>query len=151
MCNGLFPPTSHGSEFPMQSNVEVVLGVFRAVEERDREALFALYHDDVEFHDAPSLPYGGTVRGEAAIRAQLEAAPEATWLGTWGPLQPTEAERKMDPRVIAAEGEEVTVLYTHRALRPDGERFEARCLASTRCATASSLGHRCSTTTRQRS
>jgi len=109
----------------MQSNVEVVLGVFRAVEERDREALFALYHDDVEFHDAPSLPYGGTVRGKAAIRAQLEAAPEATWLGTWGPLQPTEAERKMDPRVFAAEGEEVTVLYTHRALRPDGERFEA--------------------------
>jgi ketosteroid isomerase-like protein len=109
----------------MQSNVEVVLRTFRAVEERDRDALFALYHDDVEFHEAPSLPYGGTVRGKRAIRAQLEAAPEATWLGTWGPLQPTEAERRMDPRVVAAEGEEVSVLFTQRALSPDGERFEA--------------------------
>jgi ketosteroid isomerase-like protein len=109
----------------MQSNVEVVLSAFRAVEERDRDALFALYHDDVEFHDAPSLPYGGTIRGKAAIRAQLEVAPEGTWLGTWGPLQPTEAERRMDPRVVAAEGEEVAVLYTQRALSPDGERFKA--------------------------
>lgn len=109
----------------MQTNEEVVLGTFRAVEERDRDALFELYHDDVEFHDAPSLPYGGTVRGKAAIRAQLEAAPEATWLGTWGPLQPTEAERRMDPRVVATQGEEVTVLYTQRALSPNGERFEA--------------------------
>jgi ketosteroid isomerase-like protein len=109
----------------MQTNEEVVLRTFRAVEERDREALFELYHDDVELHDAPSLPYGGTVRGKAAIRAQLEAAPEATWLGTWGPLQPTEAERRMDPRVVATEGDEVTVLYTQRALSPNGERFEA--------------------------
>jgi uncharacterized protein len=109
----------------MQTNEEVVLRTFRAVEERDREVLFELYHDDVELHDAPSLPYGGTVRGKAAIRAQLEAAPEATWLGTWGPLQPTEAERRMDPRVVATEGDEVTVLYTQRALSPNGERFEA--------------------------
>ncbi len=109
----------------MQSNVEVVLALFRAVEERDREALFGLYHDDVEFHDAASLPYGGSVRGKAAIRARLEAAPETTWLGTWGPLQPTEAERRMDPRVIAAEGDQVAVLYTQRALSPGGERFEA--------------------------
>jgi uncharacterized protein len=113
------------SEFAMQSNVDVVLGAFRAVEGRNREALFELYHNDVEFHEAPSLPYGGTVRGKAAIRAQLEAAPEATWLGTWGPLQPTEAERRMDPRVVATEGEKVAVLYTQRALSPNGERFEA--------------------------
>jgi uncharacterized protein len=109
----------------MQSNVEVVLALFRAVEERDREALFGLYHDDVEFHDAASLPYGGSVRGKAAIRARLEAAPETMWLGTWGPLQPTEAERRMDPRVIADEGDQVVVLYTQRALIAGGERFEA--------------------------
>jgi ketosteroid isomerase-like protein len=112
-------------ESEVQSNAEVVLSAFRAVEERDVDALFATYHDDVEFHDASSLPYGGTVRGKAAIRAQLEAAPEETWLGTWGPLQPTEAERRMDPRVVAVDGEEVAVLYTQRALSPDGERFEA--------------------------
>jgi uncharacterized protein len=109
----------------MPSNVEVVLDAFRAVEERDRGALFELYHDDVEFHEAPSLPYGGSVRGKAAIRAQLETSPEETWLGTWGPLQPTDAERRMDPRVVATDGDEVAVLYTQRALSPDGERFEA--------------------------
>jgi ketosteroid isomerase-like protein len=31
----------------------------------------------------------------------------------------------MDPRVVATAGEEVIVAYTHRALSPDGERFES--------------------------
>jgi uncharacterized protein len=107
------------------SNAEVVLAVIRAVEERDADALFELYHDDVELHDAPSLPYAYTARGKAEMRDQLETAPETTWLGTWGPLQPTEAERRMDPRVVASNGDEVTVLYTTRAVAPDGERFES--------------------------
>jgi ketosteroid isomerase-like protein len=109
----------------MNSNAEVVLGVFRAVEEREADALFDLYHDDVELHDAPSLPYSYTARGKAQMREQLETAPETTWLGTWGPLQPTEAERRMDPRVVGSDGDEVTVLYTTRAVAPDGERFES--------------------------
>ena len=109
----------------MDGNVEIVLSTFRAVEERDRAKLFSLYHDDVEFHDAPSLPYGGVMRGKAALRDQLETAPEETWLGTWGPLQPTEAERRMDPRVVATGGDELTVVYHQRALSPSGERFEA--------------------------
>jgi ketosteroid isomerase-like protein len=109
----------------MQSNMGVVLAAFSAVEARDRDVLSSLYHDDVEFHEAPSLPYGGSVRGKAALQAQLETTPEATWIGTWGPLQPTDAERRMDPRVVSAEGEEVVVLYTQRALRTDGGRFEA--------------------------
>jgi uncharacterized protein len=114
----------------MQSNAEVVLAVFRAVEERDREALFELYHDDVELHEAPSLPYGyeGIV-GKEAMRDQLENAPETTWLGTWGPLQPTDAERRMDPQVIATNGDEVVVRYTTRAIAPDGERFESPVVA----------------------
>jgi len=112
-------------ERTMGSNAKVVRATFRAVEQRNRERLFELYHDDVEFHDASSLPYGGASRGKAAIRAQLEVAPEATWLGTWGPLQPTEAERRMDPQVLGDEGEQVVVLYTQRALSPGGERFEA--------------------------
>src|SRR5918995_900426 len=126
------PPGSSGdppyerSEFSMPSNADVVLAAFRAVEERDREALFELYHDDVELHEAPSLPYGyeGIV-GKEAMRDQLENAPETTWLGTWGPLQPTDAERRMDPQVIATNGDEVVVRYTTRAIAPDGERFES--------------------------
>jgi uncharacterized protein len=107
----------------------VVLATIRAVEERDAEALAELYHDDVEFHDAPSLPYGGAVRGKATLRERLETAPETTWLGTWGALQPTEAERRMDPRVVASEGDEVTVVFTQRAVGADGERFGSPVLA----------------------
>ncbi|HZC14790.1 MAG TPA: nuclear transport factor 2 family protein [Thermoleophilaceae bacterium] len=108
----------------MQKNADVVLAVFRAVEERNRDALLALHHDDVELHDAGSLPYGGTIRGEDTLRALLETAPDRTWLGTWGPLQPTDVERRMNPRIVATAGDEVTVVYTQRAVSPLGERFE---------------------------
>jgi uncharacterized protein len=110
----------------MPSNEEVVLAVFRAIEERDREALVELSHEDVELHDAPSLPYGYEgISGKEAMREQLEATTEKSWLGTWGPLQPTEAERRMDPRVVATSGNEVVIEYTTRAVAPDGERFES--------------------------
>jgi ketosteroid isomerase-like protein len=111
------------------TNAEIALAVIRAVEERDPEALFELYHDDVELHDAPSLPYAYSARGKAALREQLETAPETTWLGTWGPLQPTEKERRMDARVVATNGDEVTVRYTTRAVASDAERFESPVLA----------------------
>ena len=60
------------------TNAEIVLAVIRAVEERDRDALLGLYHDDVELRDAPSLPYSYTARGKSALREQLETAPETT-------------------------------------------------------------------------
>jgi ketosteroid isomerase-like protein len=109
----------------VSDNVDVVLRTFRAVEQRDAEELFSLYHPDVEFHDAPSLPYGGSVRGKAHLRELLERAPDGTWLGTWGPLQPTEAERSMDPRVVAANDAEVVVLYRQRAVDSAGNRLDA--------------------------
>ena len=100
---------------------EIVLAAIRAVEQRDSEALAALCHEQVEFHDAPSLPYGGERRG---IGGELEAAPDS-WLGTWAPLQPTPAERRMDARVVAAHDGEVAVVYRQRALSAAGERFDA--------------------------
>jgi uncharacterized protein len=109
----------------MTENVEVVLAAFRAVEERDGDGLLALYHPEVEFVEAPSLPYGGTFWGKEDIRNRLVRASEETWLTTWGPLQPTDAERSMDPRVVAANGSEVVVHYRQRALAPSGERFDA--------------------------
>lgn len=108
-----------------EGNIAVVLEAFRAVEERDPEALFALYHPDVEFHDAPSLPYGGVSRGKREILELFERAPNETWSGSWGPLQPTGAERRMDPRVVAANDNEVVVLYRQRAVDPGGARFDA--------------------------
>jgi ketosteroid isomerase-like protein len=113
----------------MDTGAEVVLAAFRAVEQRDVERLFEICDDDVEFHDPPSLPYGGSTRGKEVLRRQLDAAPQQTWLGTWGPLQPTERERRMDPRVVSESGNEVVVAYRQRALSPDGERFDAPVLA----------------------
>ncbi len=106
-----------------KDTVGVVLAAFRAVETRDREALYALYHPEVEFHEAPSLPYGGAYRGRDALRQRGEFT--ETWSSTWDPLQPTEAERSMDPRVVAASGDEVVVLWRQRAVAPTGERFDA--------------------------
>ena len=113
----------------MSTNVDVVLQTIRAVERRDPQALFALYHPDVEFCDAPSLPYGGTRSGIDDIRESLARDPERTWLGTWGPLQPTETERSMDARVVAANDSEVVVCYRQRGLSFAGERFDAPVLA----------------------
>jgi uncharacterized protein len=109
----------------MGSDAEVVLGVIRAVDERDGERLMELFDDEVQLHDAASLPYGGVVEGKRSIREQIETAPEKTWLGTWDPVQPTEAERRMDPRVLAENDGEVVVLYHQRALAPNGERFDS--------------------------
>jgi ketosteroid isomerase-like protein len=109
----------------MGSDAEVVLGVIRAVDERDGERLMELFDDEVQLHDAASLPYGGVVEGKPSIQEQIETAPEKTWLGTWDPVQPTEAERRMDPRVLAENDGEVVVLYHQRALAPNGERFDS--------------------------
>jgi ketosteroid isomerase-like protein len=112
----------------MDRHAEVVLGVFEAVEQRNRARLIELFHEHVEFHESPSLPYGGLTRGKRALREQFEVAPEKTWIGTWEPLQPTDEERRMDPRVVTAGGEEVVVLYRQRAVGADGERFDASVL-----------------------
>ena len=113
----------------MLSHERVVLAAFSALERRDGRALLDLYHDEVEAVEAPSLPYGRTqVSGRAAFARQFRDAVDETWLGTWGPLQPTAAERRLDPRVVASRGDEVVVQYTTRAVAPDGERFESQVL-----------------------
>lgn len=90
--------------------VAIVLDAFRAVERRDRAALEALYHPEVAFHWPPSI--------------------SPTWrrIESWDVLQPTEAERRMDPRVVAASDEEVVVLWRWRGVDPAGERFEDQVL-----------------------
>ena len=102
----------------MSTNVDVVLQAFKAVEQRDLEALAAVYHPDIEFHDAPSLPYGGSQVGLAAV---IEHGP--AWAKTWDPVQ-TQAERRMDPHLIAANGQDVVALYRQRAVTVAGERFD---------------------------
>jgi ketosteroid isomerase-like protein len=118
-----------GSAYPTETpavmsardrNIQVMLEIFRTLEERDPsrrtvdEREEALYQPDVEFHWPPALPYGGTFRGKDA----------AVWSATWNPLQPTAAERKMDPRVIGADDHQVVVFYHQRGVSPSGEKFD---------------------------
>jgi ketosteroid isomerase-like protein len=92
-----------------RENVEVVLAVFRAIERRDAQRFTSLIHPEFEIRWPPSLPYGQGRR---------------TWSETWGPLQPTAAERQMDPRVVAANDQEVVVLWRQRGRSPVGGRFD---------------------------
>jgi ketosteroid isomerase-like protein len=102
------------------SNIQTMLGVFAAVEHRDQTRMLELCTPDVEFHWPKSLPYGRQV-GTLTTRGP-------GWGDTWTPLQPTEAERRLDPRVIAASETEVVVHWMQRGLSPSGERFEGEVL-----------------------
>jgi ketosteroid isomerase-like protein len=106
----------------VRESVAIVLAAFRAVEERDEQRLRELYHPQVEFHWPPSLPFGGAGRGG------VRDWPGPTWSEVWQPLQPTEAERRMDPRVVAATDNQVVVRWQQRGRSPTGERFDGEAL-----------------------
>jgi ketosteroid isomerase-like protein len=104
----------------------VVLEIFRAIEQRDPdrenvERQRQLMQPDVELHWPPALPYGGTSRADRCTG-------RPNWSDVWTPLQPSLAERRMDPRVIAASDEEVVVLYHQRGVSAPGERFDGAVL-----------------------
>jgi len=103
-----------------KGNAEVMLEIFSAIERRDPQRVLDLCHSDVEFHWPPSLPYGGISRGLTGARP--------TWAETWIPLQPTEAERRMEPRVVAASDDEVVVFWQQRGVSPAGLRFDGSVL-----------------------
>ena len=105
-----------------RDHIELMLAVFSAVERRDAQRFTELVQPDFEIHWPPSLPYGGTYR-DLDIEAQ-QGRP--TWAETWNQLQPSAAERRMDPRVVAANHEtgEVVVLWRQRGRSPTGERFD---------------------------
>ena len=98
----------------IEANRKLLLDAFDALEQRNDEKFRKLLHPNFEIHWPPSLPYGGS------------EAP--TWSETWEPLQPTEAERKLDPRVVAVSENEVVVLWQQRRLITAGEHFESEVL-----------------------
>lgn len=107
-----------------QRNIETMLAIFASIEERkarqaDFEQELQLVQPDVEFHWPPSLPYGGVHGLTPAARS---------WSDTWDPLQPTEAERKLDARVIAASENEVVILWHQRGVASSGERLDVEVL-----------------------
>jgi len=72
-----------------EENVRIMREVFSAIERRDSQRFLDLCDPNVEFHWPPSLPYGGVTHGHDYERP--------SWSKTWFPLQPTEAEKRMDP------------------------------------------------------
>lgn len=103
-----------------QENSKTILAIFRAIEERDSAQFSALLQPDFEIHWPSSLPYGGTFRG-------VEPPPRG-WGATWQPLQPTESERKMDARVVAAQGNDVVVLWHQRGRSAAGDSIDEEVL-----------------------
>jgi ketosteroid isomerase-like protein len=104
-----------------RQNSKTILAIFRAIEERNDVQTLQFFQPDFEIHWPPSLPYGGTFTG-------LQSSPTG-WSATWEPLQPTEAEKKMDAHVVAIHGDDVVVLWRQRGLSPRGDRFDGEVLA----------------------
>jgi ketosteroid isomerase-like protein len=106
-----------------KENIEVMRKVFHAIEARDLARLQELFHPQAEFHWPPSLPYGR----DFYFPAQPDEG--STWAETWLPLQPTDVERRMDARVVAANDEEVVALWRQRGVTAAGDRFDGEVLA----------------------
>jgi ketosteroid isomerase-like protein len=109
---------------PSEVAVQTVADALNAVEQRDRERLMNLYHPEIEFRWPPALPYGGTFRGREVIEMSRRFA------AIWDPLQRTEEDRRLDPKVIAT-GEDGRVVVNYRWKGRDGvgRRFETETLA----------------------
>ncbi len=100
------------------SAVDVVLQVFRSVEERNPHLAAEVYHDELEFHWPQPLPYAGSSYG---LAASLQQRPG--WAGTWDPFQGP-ADRGLDARVVAASDDEVVVLWHQRGRDRAGRRID---------------------------
>jgi ketosteroid isomerase-like protein len=101
----------------VDESVSTVLEAFRAVEQRDEQRLRELCHPEVTFHWPPSLPFGASHAGIGD-----------SWSEVWDRLQPTDAERRMDPRVVAATEHDVVVLWHQRGRSPRGTSYDGEVL-----------------------
>jgi ketosteroid isomerase-like protein len=106
------------------ANVRVVLEVFAAIEQRDAARFLAHTHPEVAICWPPSLPWNDAVPG----RPDQTGDHARSWLEVWTPLQPTAAERQMDPEVIAAAGDRVVVRWRQRGRSRAGLCFEGQVL-----------------------
>jgi ketosteroid isomerase-like protein len=101
----------------VDESVAIVLEAFRAVEQRDEQRLRELCHPEVTFHWPPSLPFGASHAGIGD-----------SWSEVWDRVQPTDAQRRMDPRVVAATEHEVVVLWRQRGRGPQGTSYDGEVL-----------------------
>ena len=107
----------------MSSAEHTVLAAIEAVEQRDFDRLAALYYPGVRFEWPPGLPYSGRYEGDEIVTMSQRFS------SVWGALQPTDAERRMEPTVVAAADDTVVVQYVTRGVDRHGRRFETPVLA----------------------
>jgi ketosteroid isomerase-like protein len=100
------------------SAVDVVLQVFRSVEERNPQLAAEVYHDDLEFHWPRPLPYAGSSYG---LKASMERRPG--WAETWDRFQ-SESDRGLGARVVASSDNEVVVLWHQRGRDRAGRELD---------------------------
>lgn len=100
----------------MGTNVEVVQRLFAAVERRDLPAMLECYAEDVEIHEAGSLPYGGVYRGREGATAHARS-----FQATWARYQ-TPAEYPLQAEFVDAGDGSVVVVFRHRAVDPASGR-----------------------------
>jgi ketosteroid isomerase-like protein len=107
----------------MKANEQLVIDMFRAVEERDLDRILQIYDPDVEFVWPPSLPgYGGTYRGQDVLDMNT------AFTAAWDPLQRTDDGRRLHARVIGSNEAEVIVLYHQRGTDRSGRTCETEVL-----------------------
>lgn len=96
-----------------KENVEIIKGLFEAVEKRDPAGVLGVYDENIEIREAASLPYGSEFRGlDGALRHAQG------YRKTWDNLQ-SSAERTLDADFLDA-GDYVIVLWRQKAA--GGER-----------------------------
>jgi uncharacterized protein len=103
----------------MSEKRQLVERLFEAVEARDAAAVVACYGDDVEIHEAQSLPYGGVYRGRDGGRRHWEAVTSA-----WRPFKHG-LTRGLDPTFIEGDSDTVAVRFRARGIDAAGRRFDA--------------------------
>jgi uncharacterized protein len=103
----------------MSEKLELVQRLFKAVEERDAAGVVACYADDVEIHEADSLPYGGVYCGRDGALCHWERV-----IGAWRPLQ-VGLRPDLSPGFIDGDGDTVAVLFRARGIDASGDRFDA--------------------------
>jgi len=109
---------SSAQEGSAMSAVDVVLQVFRSVEERNPQLAAEVYYDDLEFHWPRPLPYAGSSYG---LQASVERRPG--WAETWDPFQ-GESDRGLGARVVASSEDEVVVLWHQRGRDRGGRELD---------------------------